>query len=48
MDSDPQLSHEASQFPRNLDLVGLDLGPEVLLMPELTSQNIICQCIDCV
>lgn len=48
MDSDPQLSHKASQFPRNLDLVGLDLGPGVQLVPELMSQNIICQCIDCV
>lgn len=48
MDSDPWLSHGAAQFPWSLDLVGLDLGPRVLLVPELMSQNIICWCIDCV
>ena len=37
MDSDPQLSHGAAQFPWNLDLVGLDLGPGVLSVPELMS-----------
>lgn len=47
-DSDRQLSHRAAQFPWNLDLVGLNLAPRVLSLPELMSQNIICWCIDCV
>lgn len=47
-DSDRQLSHRAARFPWNLDLVGLNLAPRVLSLPELMSQNIICWCIDCV
>lgn len=40
MDSDPQLSHRAAQFPWNLDFDGPDcpdLGPGVLSVPELMS-----------
>lgn len=48
MDSDPQLSHRAAQFPWNFDLVGLDLGHSVLSVPELRTQTLICQCSDCV
>lgn len=45
MDSEPRLSHHTAEFPWNLDPVSLDLGPRVLPMPELVSQNITCQCI---
>lgn len=47
MDSDPGLSHQAAKFPWSLDLDGLDLGPRVLPVPELMSQNIVCWYIDC-
>lgn len=47
LDSDPGLSHQAAKFPWSLDLVGLDLGPKVLPVPELMSQNIVCWYIDC-
>lgn len=39
VDSDHQLSHRAAQFPWNLDLVGLNLAPRMLSLPELITKH---------